>query len=140
MTNTKSFFWENEARLESLQKVSPCFGVWYRFVLESIKSLNRIFSGLEYWLKACECQIWSSNRRRFFWETETNLGTLQKVLRYVGASYKFFLKCVRNFSWMWISFFQMLWMSNVQLSNTQLEIITDLYAIYRYLRNFIMNL
>ena len=49
---------------------------------------------MEYWFKALERQIWSANTKLFFRESETNLGTLQRLSPYIGVSYKFVLKCV----------------------------------------------
>ena len=46
-TNTKPFFWESEANLETLQKLSPYIRVSYKFVLTSVKKLNRIFLMIE---------------------------------------------------------------------------------------------
>ena len=97
-TNTKSFFWESEAKLEPLPKLSPYIGVFNESVLKSVKDLNRTFWVIEYWFKASECQIWSTNTKTIFWESETVLGTLQKLSPYIGVAYKFVLKCVRNLS------------------------------------------
>ena len=120
-TNTKPFFRESERNLGALQKVFLYIGASYKSVLKSLKCLNRIFWVIEYWLKNLECQIWPTNTKTFFWESDTILGTLQKLSPYIGVAYKFVFKCVGNLSWMWFSFFQMLWMLNVQLSNIQLE-------------------
>ena len=38
LTNTKPFFWENEANVETLQKSSPYIWVFYKFVLKSVKN------------------------------------------------------------------------------------------------------
>ena len=121
-TNTKPFFWESEANLKTLWKLSPYIGVSYRFNLKSVKTLNRILLAMEYWFKALECQIWSTNTKPFFRESETKLRFVQKLSPYIGVAYKFVLKCVRNLSWLWFSFFQMLQILNVQLYNIQLEI------------------
>ena len=94
--NTKSFFWESEAKLETLLKLSPYIGVSYKFVLKSIKSLNRIFVVIGYWFKALECQIWSTNTKPFFWENEANLGTHQILSPHIGVSYKFVLKSAKT--------------------------------------------
>ena len=57
-TNTKPFFWEIEANLETLQKYFCYIGVSYKiyfpinFILESVKSLNQVFSAIEYCFKA----------------------------------------------------------------------------------------
>ena len=90
-------FWESEAKLQTLQNFSPYIGVSFKFVLNSVKRLNRIFFwAVEYWSKTLECQIWSTNTKAFFWESETNLGTLQKISPYIGVTYKFVLKCAKN--------------------------------------------
>ena len=43
LTNTKQFFWESEASVETLPKPSPYFSVSYKMLLKPVKSLNRIF-------------------------------------------------------------------------------------------------
>ena len=95
-TNAKPFFWEIDANLKTLQKIFHCLWVPYKFSLKSIKSLNQIFWVMEYWFKALECQICSTNTKSFFWERETNLGTLQKHFPYIGVTYKFDLKSVKT--------------------------------------------
>ena len=67
------FFWESETNLETFQKLSPYIWVSYKFVLKSVKSLNRIFWVIKYWFKALECHIWSMNSKPFFWESEAKL-------------------------------------------------------------------
>ena len=95
-TNTRSFLGENEAKLETLQKLSPSTGVSYKFVSKSVRSLNRIFSVIKYWFQALECQICSTNTNLSFWESKINLGTLEKLFPYIGVSYKFVLKSVKS--------------------------------------------
>ena len=95
-TNAISFSWENETKLKTLKNLSPYIGVSFKFVLKTIKSLNRIFVDMEYWFKALECQIWLTNTILFLWETETNLGTLQKLSPYIRVSYKVVLKSVKT--------------------------------------------
>ena len=56
-TNTKPFSWESEKNLETLHKLSAYIGVSYKFVLKSVKGLNRISRVIEYWFKALECQL-----------------------------------------------------------------------------------
>ena len=51
---------------------------------------------MEYWLKALECQIWLTNTKPFFWESEARLKTLQKLFFCIGGSYKFFLRSVKS--------------------------------------------
>ena len=98
-TNTKVFFWESKAKLETLQKLSPYIGVSYKFALKSAKTLNRIFWAMKYWFKAWECQIWLTNTKPFFWESEAKLQTLQRLFLYIGVSYKFVLKSVKRLDW-----------------------------------------
>ena len=81
--------WESEAKLQTLQKLSPYIWISYKLVLKSLKSLNRIFWKIEYWFKALECQIWSMNTKPFFWESEAKLQILQKFSPYIGVSFKF---------------------------------------------------
>ena len=77
LTNTKLFFWESEANLESLQKRSPNIWVSYKLVLKSVKVLNRISwateSCFKAWFKAFSPCIW--------------------------AFYKFILKSVKSLNW-----------------------------------------
>ena len=47
-TNTKAFFWENEANIETFQKVSSYIVVSRKFVLKSAKCLSWIFWVTEY--------------------------------------------------------------------------------------------
>ena len=47
--NTKPFFWESEANLETLQKLFLILGL-LRYILKSVKSLNRVLCSMEYWL------------------------------------------------------------------------------------------
>ena len=123
LTNTKPFFWEREANVETLLKPSLYTGVSFKFVLKSEKSLNWILWGKEYWFKALKCQIWLTNTKPFFWESEANIETLQKPSSYTWVCYKFVLKSREDLSLLWLLFFRMFWMLNIQLSNIQLEII-----------------
>ena len=123
LTNKKPFFWENEGNLETLQQVSLYIWVYYKFVLKSFNSLNWILWAMEYWFKALKCQIWCTNTESFFWESETNIETLQKGSPYTWVFYKFILKSGKNLSWLWLLLFRIFWMLNIQLSNTQLETI-----------------
>ena len=91
-TNTKPFFWKSETKLQTLEKLSPYIGVSKKFAFKTLNTLNRIFWPMEYWFKSWECQIWSTNTKAFFWESETNFGTLQKVSPYTGGSHKFISK------------------------------------------------
>ena len=95
MTNTKPFFWESEANIETLQKFSSYIRVFYKFVFKSVKSLNRIFLATEYWFKALKCRIWLMNTKLFFRESKANVQTLQKPSFYIWVSHKFVLKSVK---------------------------------------------
>ena len=83
LTNTKPFFWESEANLETLQKLSLYIWVSYKFVLKFVKSLNRIFWAMEYLFKALKCQIVLANTEPFFWKREANFEILQKFSPYI---------------------------------------------------------
>ena len=130
----KTIFWECGANFGSLQKLSPDIGVAYKLVLKCFETWKWMFWAMKYWFKSLECQTWSTNTKPFFWESEKNLGTFQNLSRYIIVAYKFVLKCVRNLSCLWFSFFQMLCMLNVQLWNIQLEIYLFIYFqfIYRW--------
>ena len=54
-------------------------GVSYKFILKSVKSLDRVLWAIEYWFKALLCQIWLTNTNSIFWESEAKLQTLQKL-------------------------------------------------------------
>ena len=92
----ESFFQESEWNIETFQKVFTYVSVFYKFVLKSVNSLTRIFWAMEYWFKALKCQIWLSNTKPFFWDTEANLEPFQKLSRYILVSYKFVLKYVNS--------------------------------------------
>ena len=71
---------------------------FYKFVLKSVKSLNRILWFHQSWFKASKCQIWLTNAKSLFWETEANVETLQKSSPYIWVSYNFVLKSVKILS------------------------------------------
>ena len=121
-TNTKSFFSQDQAKSESLQKLSPFIGVSHQFVLKSVKSLNRIFLAMEYRFKALECQIWSTNTKLFAWEIDTNLGTVQNLFPYIRVSYKWVLNSAKILNWIfsvieyWFKALEnQIWSPNVKL-------------------------
>ena len=95
-TNTKPFFGESETNLETLKRISPHIVVFHKFVLKSPKSLNGIFWMIEYWFKALECKIWSTNTKPFFWKSETKLQTLEKLSLYIGVSDEFAFKTLNT--------------------------------------------
>ena len=90
-TNTRPFFWEIEANLEPPEKLSPYIGIYYNFVLKSVKSLNRIFWIMEHWFKALEWQIWFMIKKHFF-RSRRNLWALQKLSPCIGVSFKKFFE------------------------------------------------
>ena len=90
-TNTRPFFWEIEANLEPPEKLSPYIGIYYNFVLKSVKSLNRIFWIMEHWFKALEWQIWFMIKKHFF-RSRRNLWALQKLSPCIGVSFKSFFE------------------------------------------------
>ena len=95
----KTIYWESEANVETLQKLSPYIWVSYKFVLKSVNSLNWIFLGTEYWFKTLKCQIWLTNTKPFFCEGEGNFKTLQNSSSYIWVSQKFAFKSVRSLNW-----------------------------------------
>ena len=92
LANTKPFFWENDANLETLQNFSPYIWVSYKFLLQSVNSLNRIFWTTGCLFKALKCQVWLTNTKPVYWESEANIETFEKVSLYIWVSYKFVLK------------------------------------------------
>ena len=80
------------AKLETLQKLSPYIRVLYKFLLESVKVLNRIY--LNDWLLVQGFRMLNlgDEEKPFFWKCETKLQTLQNLSRYIGVCYKFVLK------------------------------------------------
>ena len=121
LANTKQFFWESKANVETLQKPSPYISASYKFILMSVKSLNLILWASEYWLKALKCQIWLTNTKPFFWESEVNVETLQKPFYYIWVFYKFVLKFGMLLIWLSLLLFHMFWMWNIQLSNSKVN-------------------
>ena len=116
-----NIFWEKETNLGTMQKYSPYIGVSYKFVLKSVKSLNRIFWAMEYWFKVLQCQIWSTHTKPFFWESEAKFETLQKLSVYIGVSYEFALKSfegLNGFFWVIENWFKALecqiWWRNIK--------------------------
>ena len=47
-TTTKPFFRKSKANLETLQKYSSLFGVFYDFSLKSVECVNQILSVIEF--------------------------------------------------------------------------------------------
>ena len=83
LTNTKSFFWKSEAKVETLQKPSPYFWFCYKFVLKSEEHLRWLF----YCFFECfECGIFNcqiSNWRKCNWKrTEFCLMTLRSDAKF----------------------------------------------------------
>ena len=123
LTNTKLFSWESEANLETLQKVSLYIWVSYKFVLKSVKSLNRIFWATEYWFKAFKCQIWLRNAKPFYWVSEANIETLQKlslpILKLLTNLFRSLGKISMGCDYCFFEFFEC-WIFNCQIFNWRL--------------------
>ena len=66
MTNTRPFFWQREADLETFQKLSSRIGVLYKLVLGSVKILNWIFRVTEYWYNAQKCKTCINEHKTTF--------------------------------------------------------------------------
>ena len=122
LTNTKPFFWESEANVESLQKRSPYIWVSSKLVLKPVKSVNRIFWATEYWFQALKRRIWLTKTRPLFWESEANVETLQKPSFYISVSYEFILKSAKSLNrilWATEYWFKALkcqiWLMNIKL-------------------------
>ena len=79
LTNTKSFFRESQENVETIQKFSPYICVSYKFVLKSVKILNRISWATESSYKALKCQIRLTNTKPFLWQSKANVETLKNV-------------------------------------------------------------
>ena len=92
-------FHRSEAKLKTLKKLTPYIPFSYKFLFKTVKNLSRIFSVIEYWIKALEWKICWTNTKLFLWETEKNLGTLQKLSSYFGVSNKFVWKSVEILNW-----------------------------------------
>ena len=92
LTSTKTFFWESDAEIETLQKPSPYIWAFCKFVLKLRKSLNWIFWATEYWLKALKYRIWLTNTKPFSWKIGANFQSLQKLSGCIWDSHKFVLK------------------------------------------------
>ena len=95
-TNTKLFLWETEKNLGNLQKLSYYLGVSDKFVCKSVERLNWNLGLIEYWFNVLDCQVWWTNIKLFFWESKTNLETLEKLFPSIGVSYKILLKSVKS--------------------------------------------
>ena len=89
LTNTTAFFWKKEAKPWNPPKTFSLHWISYKFVLKSVKSLNRILWVSEYWFKALKCQSWLTNTKPLFWESEANVENLQKFSLYIWVFYKF---------------------------------------------------
>ena len=77
--NTKLLYWESNANLEILQKLSPSIEVSDRFDFKSVK-----------------CQVLPTNTIPFFWKIEANLEHPEKLSPYIGIYYNFVLKSVKS--------------------------------------------
>ena len=145
LTNTKPFFWENDANLETLQNLSPYIWVSYKFLLKSVNSLNRIFWTTGCLFKALKCQVWLTNTKPVYWESEANIETFEKVSLYIWVSYKFVLKSGKRLNWIfwateyWLKALKCkLWLTNTKLffweSEAHLETLQTL-SLYIWVSN-----
>ena len=82
--------------MKTLQNLFLYIGVSYEFVLKSVKGVNRIFGVTEYWFKALQYQIWSTNTKPFLWESEAKFETLLKLSPCIRVSDKFVWKSVKT--------------------------------------------
>ena len=105
-TNTKPFFWENEACFKTSRIVSLHVRVPYELVLKSAKILNWIFCATECWLKVQKSKICLTNTKPFFFESEADFESLRRFSLHVGVSYKFVLASVKSLSLLWFLFFR----------------------------------
>ena len=76
MTNTKPFFWESEASLGLLQKVSPFFGVSYNFP----SSINRIFWVIEFGSRLYNGKFCQQIQNHFFRKARQTLKPSKNLL------------------------------------------------------------
>ena len=76
MTNTKPFFWESEASLGILQKVSPFFGVSYNFP----SSINRIFWVIEFGSRLYNGKFCQQIQNHFFRKARRTLKPSKNLL------------------------------------------------------------
>ena len=51
---------------------------------------------VQYWCKAWKYPIWSTSTKPYFWKSEANLETLQKLSSHIEVTYKLDLKCVKS--------------------------------------------
>ena len=121
MTNTKSFFWENKADVEDLQKRSPNNSVSCKFFLKSENSLNWILWGTEYRFNTLKFQIRLNYTKPFFCENKGNIEYLQKRSPNIWVLCQFILKSVKTLtriSWATESWFRalncQLWLTNTK--------------------------
>ena len=78
------------------KKFLPIFEVFYKFVLKCLNVLNWIFWTREYCFKALKCKNWLTNTNPLFWQSETNIETLQNFSVDIWVFYKFVLKSVKS--------------------------------------------
>ena len=117
----KSFFWESQSNLKTLQKLSPYIRVAYKFVLKCVKSQNPIFRTMQYWFQTWECQIWLRNIKPYFEKNQANLETRQKCSLNIRVNDKFVLKCVKsqNLIFRTMQYWFKTWECQIWLTNTK---------------------
>ena len=119
--NTKPFFSESETDLVTPKKLTHSIRVFYKFILKSVKSLTRTLWAMEHWFNDSEYQICSMNTKPFFWERKTNLGTLQKLCRYIEVSCKYILKYVKSLNGKFWAMEYCFWGLEWQIWNTNTQ-------------------
>ena len=92
----RNTFLGKQANIETFQKLSSYIWVSYKFALKYVKGLNWVLWAMEHWFKALKCQLWLTNKKPFFWESDTNVETLLISSPHDGLSYKFVFKAIRS--------------------------------------------
>ena len=77
--NAKTFPGKTRQTFSLYWKISPYIGIFYKFVLKSPKSLNRIIWMIEYWYKAPKC--------KFSWQMQNNFSRKTKQTLKVSEEY-----------------------------------------------------
>ena len=91
-----TIFLEKRDKCWNSSKLFSPYLVCHKFVLRSVKRMNRIFWAKEFRFKASKCQIWLGIKKPFFWESDRNFDSFQKLFPNIWASYKFVLRSVNS--------------------------------------------
>lgn len=120
--NTKPLFWENEASVETSQKLLSQIGVTHKHILEFVKSLNKFIWVIVYLYKAVKCQIWSKNTKRYFWGNEALVETFQIFSYHIGVTYKYAEESLKGLNWLvWVfKHCRNVWKYKIFSTNTKL--------------------